>query len=221
MRLPHVMFAALALAGCTKAEPSRSAQPGPGPSPGAAAPVAVDVALAGVTLADDCPDPDPAPAAAADAPASSVAPAAPITAAKRAPGAAQEPASARRMAPVCEQTTMQLKLVSRGAAATPVRVVRVEWMDASGASLGELTARAPTQWQDGGYAAWDQTLAPGATLVAGYKLSAPAWAKLEGGRWGAQGKTFQLRVTVATGAAERTVELQATMPAHIDPPVAT
>ena len=61
----------------------------------------------------------------------------------------------------------------------------------------------------------------GGKLNASYLLSSPNWDALTNGRWSAHTKTFQLRVTLAIGAAERTVDKQSITPAMLEPPVPT
>lgn len=165
-----------------------------------AAPPATRVELAAVTLGEDCAPP----------------PSTPATPARPAPGAFAP--SSR----TCEQTSIQLSIASpAGAAATALRVTRVELLDAKGARLQMLTVRTPQRFLDGEYQAWDGKLAAGETVSAMYALSAPNWSKLTGGRWNAHDKVFQVRVTYALGGRSRTVVKQAVSAARIDPAVPT
>jgi hypothetical protein len=120
---------------------------------------------------------------------------------------------------------MQLSVRSTAGAPTSIRIKRVELIDEHGTLIGQLDARAPVVWVSDAYKPWDQTVAPGATLAASYALSAPQWDQLEGGRWGAASKSFQLRVTLAVGEADRTIDKVAIVstvaPAMIEPPVVT
>lgn len=179
-----------------------------------AAPPQVRVELASVTLADDCPPPTaptPAPGGFAVPP--------PRTALARCAG----PQCAQRHQRACEQTAMQLVIeVPRGAAAARFRVVRVELLDERGAVVDQLTARAASRWkQTGSYAPWDERLRGGERVAASYALSAPSWTRLTNGRRLAHGHRFQLRVTVAIGAGEQTVEMQSITPARVAPQIVT
>jgi hypothetical protein len=190
------------------------------------------VELASVTLADDCGDaarPPPPPTRAAASP--------PVPA--QAPSSVEPPAdeavapsamAARCAGPncghdrrACDQTSMQLALAAPAGAATAFAVKKVELLDERGALLGELTPRKATAWSDaaGAYQPWDQNLAAGAKLNVSYALSSPDWNKLDGGRWNAHTKKFQLRVTLTVGTADRTVEKKAISPAEIEPAVPT
>lgn len=211
--------AAAALAGCWS-----NSKPGTTPQRGD-----VTVNLAAVTLADDCGEDfaAPPPVAAGESVSQSRAP---ITAADIPPGVAQgscasEGDCAHIGRRACEQTTMQLSVRSTAGAPTSIRIKRVELVDEHGTLIGQLDARAPVVWVSDAYKPWDQTVAPGATLAASYALSAPPWEQLEGGRWGAASKSFQLRVTLAVGEADRTIDKVAIVstvaPAMIEPPVVT
>lgn len=199
----------LLLAGCwTTSQPTTSQPATPD----------VMVELAAVTLGDDCGE------------ITSVAPPVakldkPIT---RAPGAAAAPMPAdvcedcapRR--PHCDQTSMQLALRGNpGAGSTAVKIKKVELLDNRGAFLAELTARSPSKWNGESYVAWNQSVAADEKLSASYLLDAPDWNKLTNGRWSAHTKTFQLRVTLAVGSADRTVDKQSITPAMLEPPVPT
>ena len=204
--------AAAALAGCWS-----NSKPGPPPQRGD---VAVD--LAAVTLAEDCGTDftAPPPAAAASQASHASAPRGPGDVAQG--SCASESDCSGMRARACEQTTMQLAVRSTSGAPTNIRIKRVELVDEHGKLIGQLEARAPTVWANDGYQPWDQTVAPGATLATSYALSAPPWDQLEGGRWGAASKTFQLRVTLAIGDADRTIDKVAIVaPAMIEPPVVT
>jgi hypothetical protein len=52
-------------------------------------------------------------------------------------------------------------------------------------------------------------------------LSSPDWNAIAGGRYGAQGKLFTLRVTVTVGSSEKTVEKLSITPIMIEPAVQT
>lgn len=162
----------------------------------------VRVELGAVTLGDDCGDdavmPPPAPTR---------------------PGVVARPG----YRPHCDQTSMQLSLhASSGVGPTTVRVTRVELLDDAGGVLARLSSRSPTRWtQDGRYVAWDETIAPNQTLATSYALAAPDWNALTNGRWNAHTKTFQLRVTLAIGSTNHTVDKQSITPARLAPAVPT
>jgi hypothetical protein len=111
----------------------------------------------------------------------------------------------------CEQTTVVMKLTSKGQSPTKIQIKKIELLDAKHHVIGELAAREPSTWNDSAYTPWDETLAPGGSVQASYKLGAPDWSKI-GGRGNATGKTFHLRVTLTVGDKERTVEKQASIP---------
>ena len=154
----------------------------------------VEVAIASVSLADDCPEVAQAKVAASVA--------------------ADQPPDA------CDQTAMQLSLRSSGEPATQVQIKKVELLGANHQVLGVLLQRAPTLWNESGYVAWDQTIAAGQAVKASYKLSAPNWDAVPGGRF-QRGAMFYVRVTLAVGTEERTVEKQAMVRAMRDPEVMT
>jgi hypothetical protein len=216
----------LLLFGCAKSEPTKD----PGPAVTPVAPE-ITVALAGVTLADDCgdgaptkplpPPPSPAAAGSGQQPAS---PAASMPAAESvSAGACAGPGCGALPQPACEQTSMQVALrAPAGAAATKIRIKQIELLDHTGKSVGTLTARAPSKWDGKGtYVSWDEALAAGTELVASYKLSAPDWTTLTGGRWNAPSKRFSLRVTVTISDKDRTIEKQSIVPTTPEPAVAT
>ncbi len=231
--------------GCTKAgsatdDEGAGVAPRPQPQPQPQPQGDVIVELSGVTLGDDCgsgwtpppPAPPPAPMPARpnpnEAPAEGASQMAPK---RRAPGGPAAVAPADCAEPgcggshhrACQQTSIQLALRATGTSApTPIRIKKVELLDAKGASLGELTATSPTRWSTAGsYQAWDQSVAPGEQAAVSYVLSSPAWHTMEGGEWGQTGKMFQVRVTVLVGAKDRVIEKKAIQPTIMPPPMPT
>lgn len=194
----------LVLAGCwTSSQPST--QP---------ATPDVSVELAAVTLGDDCNDAESIapPVARLDKP----------SAAAGAPMPADICVGCAPIRPHCDQTSMQLALrASPGTGATAVKIKKVELLDSRGGFLATLEARTPMRWNGESYVGWTQTVDAGGKLNASYLLSSPNWDALTNGRWSAHTKTFQLRVTLAIGAAERTVDKQSITPAMLEPPVPT
>ncbi len=227
-----VPLTAALLLGCGgKAQPP----PGPGGGGGGGGDVAggaeVEIAIASVTLADDCPDgrgPDwslPPPAPVASTTAADEAPAPKPTA-----GSMQDPslagpgsASVRRLSmseaeAACEQSFVQLQVTGK-AGAGRFAIRKIELLDDAGKVLGELTARTPTRWQDDHYEPWTEQVEAGATTSAAYELSAPDWSKYGMSRSDAEGRVFNVRLTVSAGDDERTVEQQATVAATSGPVV--
>jgi hypothetical protein len=124
--------------------------------------------------------------------------------------------------PHCDQTSMQLSLkATAGTGSTAIQVKKVELLDHRGAFLADLTSRTPTRWNGDAYQPWNQSIEAGRTLSASYMLTAPDWNKLTKGRWNAHTKTFQLRVTLAVGSKDRTVDKQSITPALLEPAVPT
>jgi hypothetical protein len=197
----------------------------------------VSVELSAVTLADDCGDasqlqpPATKRLAAAQERALPASPAIPAPAkepARREPPSASavpadcaaEGCGGSRYA--CEPTSMQLSVRSSMAEPTAIAIKKVELLDKNGLVLGVLTPRTPSKWNGSAYETWDQQIAPSTSLSASYRLSAPLWHEIvDGGRWEAHTKTFQLRVTVGVGSGERTVEKKAITVAMMEPPVPT
>ncbi len=173
----------------------------------------VMVELAAVTLGDDCGDTE------------SIAP--PVAQLDK-PSAAAAPMPADicvGCAPIrhsCDQTSMQLALrADPGSGSTAVKIKKVELLDSHGMLLGVLEARTPMRWDGESYVGWTERVAAGQKLNASYLLSSPNWDALTAGRWSAHTKTFQLRVTLAIGPSDRTVDKQSITPAMLEPPVPT
>ena len=192
----------------------------------AKAPDEIGVELASVTLAEDC---GTEPPAAVPAPAP---PSKPAPAADRSKPSGKGPSAGGCATPgtcggphrQCEQTSMQLAFKAQpGVKPTTIKIKKVELLDTKGKVLEVLTARAPTQWTatTGAYAVWNETIGSGDTIKTSYALSAPNWDKLTNGRMNANSHTFQLRVTITVGSANRTVEKTAITPARVAPPVVT
>jgi hypothetical protein len=203
----------LALAGCWTSSQTPTTQ---------APALDVSVSLAAVTLGDDCGDSPNLPAPAAKSAPARRAPSASAPMPSQAPCDPNGGACGYAYRGHCDQTSMQISLrAGEGAGSTIVRVKKVELLDKRGKVLAELESRAPAKWIGGSYVAWNQQIAGGEKLAATYSLSAPNWDALTDGRWNAHSKTFQLRVTLAIGERERTVEKQSITPAMIEPPVPT
>jgi hypothetical protein len=156
-----------------------------------------------------------------------VPPAPPAPPATRAPATPAKPAAAEPadMAPGharhCDQTSMQILIkANAGVKSAPVKVKKVELLDAKGKLIEALTARDAQKWETDKYITWDQSIEGGKSLQLMYPLTAPDWSKV-GGRMNAHEKSFQLRVTLTIGAGERTVEKQSIVPARLPPAVPT
>lgn len=200
---PMSKLSLLLLAGCWTSSQPFSSQPSPD----------VMVELAAVTLGDDCGDSGSSapPVAVADKPSAR----APMP-----PGDLCEGCAPYRGH--CDQTSMQLALrTGAGTGATFVKIKKVELLDRNGKLLAVLEARLPTKWDGQRYVGWDQRITGDQKLAASYALSAPNWDALTNGRWSAHTRTFQLRVTLAVGTEDRTVDKQSITPAMLEPPVPT
>jgi hypothetical protein len=154
----------------------------------------VEVALASVTLGDDCNG-----------------------------GVAQERAktqvaedSAGEAA--CEQSSIVLSLTSTGDATT-IHVTKVEVLDAESKPIATLASRKPSLWQGSAYMPWNQALAAKQTAQVSYDLPRFDWSKVPDGRYSRTPLT--VRVTLAIGSQERTVEKQTQILAMPDPDVVT
>jgi hypothetical protein len=219
-----------ALLSCSKADSTKT-EPGVAPSS-----PEIKVALAGVTLAEDCADgiptkplappqktaattpPHGASAGSSSQPAASVAASDSISAGACAPGLH----CGGIPQPACEQTAMQIAIqVPDGTTATKIKIKQVELLDDTGKAIASLTARAPSKWNGSAYVGWDEAISGKGDLVASYKLTAPDWNKLTGGRWQAASKRFSLRVTVSISDKDRTIEKQSIVPTTPEPAVAT
>ncbi len=176
----------------------------------------LSVVLASVTLGDQCPSPTPPPV---------VQP--PNGGFAKPPGVARgscaEPGPCGSPRRHCEQTSMQLTLTpAAGFKGSNVKIKRVELLDTRGKVVQVLTASTPMAWSAsaGAYAKWNEKLG-GDAVRASYNLSSPDWNKLTNGRMNATSHSFQLRVVVTVGGADRTVEKTAIVPARIEPMVVT
>lgn len=203
----------VAVAGCTKADPEPTAAPAPKTAPGVAfaqpppttppsqpkAALDVKVELTAVTLADDCGGGRPGDGVPN----------------LRNRGATRADMAQRR----CEQTSMQLAITA--SAAAKIQIKSVQLLDESGASLGTLTASAPTRWSSATstYDAWDETLAPNAAVGVRYVLQQPNWSAI-GNRWN---RTFTVKTVVSIGGVDRAAQKSVTLraPATLPPNVRT
>jgi hypothetical protein len=171
----------------------------------------VTVELAAVTLGDECgANPrQPAPPA----------PKVKTEDAKRDPNADRDADSSRS---ACEPTTMQLALKAVAAAKpTTIKVKKVELLDDKGKVLETLTAKQPVKWDGKKYNVWNESIAGGESLATSYLLNAPDWNKHTKGRRNAHTKKFQVRVTLAVGTQNRTIDKQAVVAVYIEPDVDT
>jgi hypothetical protein len=185
----------------------------------------VTVDLASVTLADDCGDHGyiPPPTVVADKSDAKVDPASKEPMAERAasqpycpPGAPCNNAVSHARG--CSQTSMQLSF--KAGAATTVKVTKVELLDESQKTIGTLASRLPKRWDSSKYIAWNEQLGANERVATSYALAAPNWEDM-GGRFKAQAKKYQLRVTINVGDAEHVVEKQSISPVVMQPDVMT
>lgn len=178
----------------------------------------LSVVLASVTLADQCPNATPPPPTGFAKPPAT----AKTTTAPAARGSCAGPGPCSGPRRHCEQTSMQLTFKPAVALDSSVRIKKVELLDAKGKVVQVLMAAGPMAWSAsaGAYVKWDEKL--GKDVVnASYTLSSPDWNKLTKGRINAPGYTFQLRVIVSAGGADRTIEKTAIVPARVEPMVVT
>lgn len=207
----RALMLVIALGACTKAgggsEPT-SQPPTTGVAPNTP-PVAtagkVSVVMTAATLADDC---GGTPPWGAPPPVPVTPPPAVKDRSAKQDRASEEDADtskskstiARRR---CEQTSMQLAVVSKGGAPTQVHIKKVELFDPSGTSLGELVASKPTRWSDKGtYEAWDETIGADQTLSVSYVLAQPNWDSVKD-RWN---KTYTVKAVVTVGSGDQAVQ---------------
>jgi hypothetical protein len=196
------------------------------PSVDAKTPDDYTVTLASVNLGNDCWTPPPAPPAGKFAtppapvvpPITTPAPSSPMPR-KTAPSTA---GPSENVANQCDQTSMQILVkAAAGLKPVPVKVKKLELLDAKGKLIEELTARDAQRWEADKYVAWDQSVDANKSYQLMYPLTAPAWHKLPGGRMSAHERSFQLRVTLSIGAGAHTVDKQSIVPARLPPPVPT
>lgn len=160
----------------------------------------LEVSIASVTLADDC---GTGPTAIPSEPAATM---------DEAAGGSMGGASAKSQAygdRACEQSSIQLRVANSTDAASKVVIQKVEVLDDAGTVVAELTPRAPSRWDNDAYQAWDEQVAPSQVLQVSYALTAP---------YVMRGATYTVRVTVAAGDDERTLEQKTTLEAEASLP---
>ncbi len=149
----------------------------------------VVAALSSVTLADDC------------------------GANIKAAGADMAPCAAGTICPsFCRQSSMQLQFASTAATASKIEILAVRVIDPTNYKVLEsLSHREARQWSSEQYVAWDELLAPNATVKATDKLSAlPRGlnAFSDTSRIGSQTK-YLIEVDVAVDGEPRTLSIEA------------
>lgn len=113
-------------------------------------------------------------------------------------GAGKREMSAKR---ACQQSSMQLSV--NGGDGGAVQVKKVELVDDKGAVVGELKARAPTVWTEGGaYVPWDENVGAGQRLQVSYALSQPNWDAVPN-RWN---RRFTVRAVISIAGADQTAQ---------------
>ena len=168
-------------------------------------PNTVDVAIASVTLADDCgtgPTTSPPVQSSMQKPSIEI-------------GFGDAPEGARSMAArMCEQSSVQLRVTNGTAAGSDISIKKIELLDDSGTVLRELTPREPSKWTGDAYQPWDQKVDAAQTLQISYALSAPSVNA---------GGTYTVRVTVASGGGDKTLETKTKLeaPASLPPGAVT
>jgi hypothetical protein len=159
----------------------------------------VEISIASVTLADDCGGGPSAgfaqpPAAEHEGPSQ---------------GAAMKSQAISAGDRACEQSSIQLRIANPTDEASSIAIQTIEVIDASGARVAELTSRAPSRWVDSAYQAWDEQIAPNQVLQVSYALSTPYLAR---------GASYTVKVTLATGDDQRTLEQKTTLQAEASLP---
>jgi hypothetical protein len=168
----------------------------------------VQISIAAVTLADDCGHgPTVAPV--------------PETASIEKPGRrrSKDVSMGRESmslagARACEQSSLQLRVENASGAPATITIRKIEIIDEHGAMVGELTARAPSRWVGDTYQAWNEEIGADQIMQVSYALSEP---------YVHAGESYTVRVTVAAGDDERTVERRTMIeaPASLPPGVVT
>ena len=144
----------------------------------------VEASIASVTLAEDC------------------------AAERRDPGLiAGDCADGESCGGWCTQTGVQLSIeAADGDTSVPFEVLAVRVRSMDGALLDELDPRGAQLFQDDGYVAWDESIAPGETLRVRYDTGAPDWTAIGGGNsWETYGMEFRIEMVVRIDGVERTL----------------
>lgn len=226
------LFVALAGSGCTAAKSSElsgavptstRAVTAPASSPAMTAKGEVVVQMTSATLGEDCGGtgaPYSPPPRSEGAPLRA-------PAQERSAGPAGDSAQKSSMSEqrVCQQTSMQLSVVTAaGGEGRVLRVKKVELFDDTGKKIGDLTPRTPMVWSEKAseYTAWNEKVAPGANLSVSYALSAPNWSGVLN-RWG---KTFVLKAVVTVDGSDQSVQhtaepVRIEAPTHLPPGAVT
>jgi hypothetical protein len=109
----------------------------------------------------------------------------------------------------CQQSSLQLHLEAIGEGAeVPFEIVSIRVTDPEAVLVGTLDARNPRVFEADGYAAWDETLAPGDDLDVSYDTTAPDWYGTSGARFG-WGTVYRVEVVVRIDGVERTLSADA------------
>lgn len=135
-------------------------------------------------------------------------------------GAPEDCAEDSACAAICTPTAVQLALeAGEGDADVPFEVIAVRIRAMDGALLDELDPREALLFREAGYVAWDERVAPGASLQVRYETSAPDWTSIgDGDPWATYGMQFRVEVVVRVDGAERTLEFA---PATREPEIVT
>ncbi|MFO0631353.1 MAG: hypothetical protein U0168_00725 [Nannocystaceae bacterium] len=170
--------------------------------------------ISSVSLIQNCPDPpaDPAAPAAGPADESRAAAMPPSPGSAVAPGAALRQAgdSPNGWSQPCTQSTMQLSVSHDGKAATAMEIKAVRLTAAgTGAQLGAVPFRAPTQWNDDGrYVTWNQEIPAARELKVAYRLGEPDWDAVGKALGSADTYAPRYVLEVDVGFAGRTITLR-------------
>jgi hypothetical protein len=109
---------------------------------------------------------------------------------------------------------LQLRVENGTGAPATISIRKIEIVDQRGTTVGELTAREPCRWTDDAYQPWDEQIGADQIMQVSYALSQP---------FVHAGESYTVRVTVAAGDDERTVERRTMIeaPASLPPGVVT
>ncbi len=120
----------------------------------------------------------------------------------------------------CQQTAVQLAIeAGAGDASVPFEVLAVRLHTMDGRLLQELAPRGARVFSGDQYVAWDEQIAPGASLQVSYDTSAPDWAAIGGGdAWSTYGMSFRIVMVVRIDGVERTLQFA---PASREPEIVT
>lgn len=206
-------FAALCLASLVACASHEGPTPsGPKPESPEAKAVEFRGMISSVSLIQNCPDPPDDPAPPAAGPADTRSAAMPPSPGSIEPGAAlrRNGDSPNGWSQPCTQSTVQLSVSHDGKAAAAMEIKAVRLTAAgTGAQLGAVPFRAPTQWNDDGrYVTWNQEIPAARELKVAYRLGEPDWEAVGKALGSADTYAPRYVLEVDVGFAGRTITLR-------------